>query len=327
MKKKILVTGGAGYIGSITTELLVSSGLEPVVLDNLVEGHGQAIPRGVPVVEADLTDAEAVRRAFTQFDIAGVFHLAGLIAVGESVAEPARYYRHNVVGMLNLLDTMLERGVKRIIFSSSAAVYGTPQEMPIREECTPGPVNPYGWTKLIGEELLKSYRQTYGLAFAALRYFNVAGATAERGENHRNESHLVPRVLQVALGQRPHVEIYGTDYPTPDGTCVRDYIHVSDVAEAHLLAWRRLDSAGGIYNLGDNRGYTVREVIQAAEKVTGKKILFAEHGRRAGDAPVLVASFEKIARELGWRPRCSDLEEIISSAWQWHSCHPHGYGS
>ncbi len=324
--KKILVTGGAGYVGSVTVELMVAHGLESVVLDNLDEGHVDAVPHHVPLLEADLTDRDATRNVFSKFEIESVIHLAALALVEESVREPARYYRQNVAGLLTLLETMLEFGVKKIIFSSSAAIYGVPDEVPIREGSTPLPVNPYGQTKLIGEKILEDYFRAYGLGSVSLRYFNVAGASVERGEHHRNESHLVPRVLQVALGLRPHVEIYGTDYATPDGTCIRDYIHVLDVAEAHVLALQRTsDGTIATYNLGNSKGYSIREVISCAEAVVGKKIPSVEHPRRPGDPPSLVASFEKISQHLGWQPKRSRLKQIIESAWHWHSRHPNGY--
>ncbi len=324
--KKILVTGGAGYVGSVTVELMVKHGLELVVLDNLAEGHADAVPDPVPLFEADLTDRDATRNVFSKFEIDSVIHLAALALVEESVREPALYYRHNVTGLLTLLDTMLEFDVKKIIFSSSAAVYGVPDEVPIREGSAPLPVNPYGQTKMIGERILEEYFRAYGLASVSLRYFNVAGASAERGEHHHNESHLVPRVLQVALGLRPHVEIYGTDYSTPDGTCIRDYIHVLDVAEAHVLALQHsTDGTIAVYNLGNSHGYSVREVISCAEAVAGKKIPSVEYPRRPGDPPSLVASFEKISQQLGWQPKRSGLKLIIESAWHWHSRYPNGY--
>jgi len=324
--KKILVTGGAGYVGSVTVELMVTQGLEVVVLDNLAEGHADAVPHHVPLLDADLTDRDATRNVFSKFEIDSVIHLAALALVEESVREPALYYRNNVAGFLTLLDTMVEFDVKKIIFSSSAAVYGVPDEVPIREGSPLLPVNPYGETKLIGERILEDYFRAYGLASVSLRYFNVAGASAERGEHHRNESHLVPRVLQVALGLRPHVEIYGTDYATPDGTCIRDYIHVLDVAQAHVLALHHTaDGTIATYNLGNSKGYSVREVISCAEAVAGKKIPAVEYPRRPGDPPSLVASFEKISQQLGWQPKRSKLKQIIESAWHWHSRYFSGY--
>lgn len=323
--KKILITGGAGYIGSVTIERMVAQGLEPVALDNLVGGHREAVLPGVPLIEADLTDREAVRQAFSKFEFEGVIHLAALALVEESVREPAKYYRQNVGGMLNLLDSMLEFGVKRMVFSSSCSVYGIPAKVPIPEECPLAPVNPYGATKLAGERMLADYHGAYGLDSVSLRYFNVAGATERFGEDHRCETHLVPRVLQAALAKRPQVEIYGADYPTSDRTCIRDYIHVSDLAEAHILALQASPGRQAVYNLGNSRGYSVREVIACAEKVTGKRIPCVEHPRRPGDPPLLVAACEKATRELGWHPQHGQLGEIIESAWGWHTRHPHGY--
>ncbi len=325
---QVLVTGGAGYIGSVITERLVQRGDAPVVLDNFYQGHRDALPVGVEVVQADLADLHALERVFSGSAIEAVVHMAAVSVVGDSVREPLRYYRENVANLLPLLDAMARVGCRRIVFSSSAAVYGEPAKVPIEEDCAARPVNPYGWTKLMGERILAdaaAARDGAGsLRFVSLRYFNVAGATKASGEMHHPETHLIPRVLEAALGERPHVELYGTDYPTPDGTCIRDYIHVEDLADAHVLALDRTPTASGIYNLGNNRGYSVREVIECATRVTGRNIAVVNHPRRAGDPPQLIASHRKAAEELGWRPH-RGLEEMIASAWDWRLRHPEGY--
>ena len=322
---KILVTGGAGYIGSITVERMLERGLEPVVFDNLSDGHAEAVPAGVPFVHADLTDRDAARRVFQKHKIGAVIHLAALALVGESVEQPARYYLHNVGGTMHLLDAMVEHGVKRMVFSSSAATYGEPDVSPITEDCAQAPINPYGQTKLVGERMLADYHRAYGIESVSFRYFNVGGASERCGEDHANETHLIPRILQVALGQRPHVEIYGADYPTPDGTCLRDYLHVADIADAHLTALDRWPGRCRVFNLGNRTGYSVLEVVTAAETVSGKKLPRVNHPRRPGDPPSLVADATRAGRELGWAPRHA-LRAILESAWQWHSAHPHGYG-
>ena len=324
---RVLVTGGAGYIGSVITERLLERGDAPVVLDNFGQGHRGALSEGAEIVQADLADLQALERVFSGNGIEAVVHMAAVSIVGDSVREPVRYYRENVANLLPLLDAMARGGCRRIVFSSSAAVYGEPAEVPISEECPTRPVNPYGWTKVMGERILSdaaAARDGGALHFVSLRYFNVAGATKASGEMHRPETHLIPRVLEVALGERPHVELYGTDYPTPDGTCIRDYIHVKDLAEAHVLALDRTRTASGIYNLGNNRGYSVREVIESVARVTGRNIPVANHPRRAGDPPQLIASHRKAAEELGWKPQ-RGLEEMIASAWEWRVANPRGY--
>ena len=325
---RVLVTGGAGYIGSVITERLVQRGDTPVVLDNFYQGHREALPEGVELVQADLADLQALERVFRGGGIEAVVHMAAVSVVGDSVRDPVRYYRENVANLLPLLEAMGRARCSRIVFSSSAAVYGEPAEVPIREECATRPVNPYGWTKVMGERILADAAAAQDgagtLQFVSLRYFNVAGATKASGEMHHPETHLIPRVLEVALGERPRVELYGTDYPTPDGTCIRDYIHVEDLAEAHVLALDRTRGASGIYNLGNNRGYSVREVIQCASRVTGREIAVVNHPRRGGDPPQLIASHRKAAAELGWKPS-RGLEEMIASAWQWRLAHPRGY--
>ena len=322
----VLVTGGAGYIGSVVAEELRHDGHRVVVYDNLVKGHLGAVGAGETFVHADLMDKSALRRAFEEYQITAVIHMAAHSLVGESVVDPAKYYHNNVVAGLNLLDAMREAGVNRLVFSSTAAVYGEPEKQPIEESDPTSPTNPYGESKLAFEHALRWYEQAYGLRYASLRYFNAAGATQSRGELHDPETHLIPLVLQAAAGRRAGVEIYGDDYPTRDGTCVRDYIHVIDLARAHILALGILDERSAIYNLGcGGGGYTVREVIEAARAVTGKEIAARTVPRRAGDPATLVASSAKIKRELGWEPERQDLHTIIASAWAWMRRHPDGY--
>lgn len=324
----ILVCGGAGYIGSHAVRELYRAGYEVLVLDNLVKGHREAIG-DIPLVEVDINDKPSLEQVFQKQKIDAVMHFAAYSLVGESVADPAMYYRNNVLGTLNLLEAMLKHGVKGIIFSSTAAVYGEPMELPITEEHPTRPTNPYGATKLAVEGMLHWFAQAYGLNYVSLRYFNAAGAdvAGDIGEDHQPETHLIPLVLQTALGVRPEIKIFGTDYPTPDGTCIRDYIHVTDLANAHLLALEKIINEGGsaIYNLGNGSGFSVREVIQVAQAVTGKPIKVAEAERRPGDPAVLVASSDKIKKELGWQPRFKELDKIVGTAWQWHKLHPTGY--
>ena len=324
----ILVTGAAGYIGSVITERLAARGDTPVALDDFSSGHWDALPPGVEVVQADLSDAHAVEQVFARQAIEAVVHMAAVSLVGDSVRHPVRYYQQNVANLLPLLDVMQRHGCRRMVFSSTAAVYGEPAQVPISEDCTAAPINPYGWTKWMCEQILADVRRAPaeggGFEFVSLRYFNVAGASERCAEMHHPETHLIPRVLEVAQGTRPHLEVYGCDYPTPDGTCIRDYIHVEDLAEAHVLALDRTRANSGIYNLGNNRGYSVREVVDCAERVTGRKIPLVQHARRPGDPPQLVASHRKALEELGWKPRLG-LEEMIASAWQWRLRHPQGY--
>ncbi|HET6441347.1 MAG TPA: UDP-glucose 4-epimerase GalE [Phycisphaerae bacterium] len=323
----VFVTGGAGYIGSHVVRLLLEAGHRVRVYDNLAEGHAAAIPEET-LVRGDLMDAQRLVEAMDEgFDC--VMHFAAHCYVGESMINPEKYYATNVVAGLRLLTAMRRAGVRRIVFSSSAATYGEPEQIPITEEHPQNPINAYGQTKLDFEHALGFYAGAYGLGYASLRYFNAAGAAPDGaiGEDHDPETHLVPIVLQAALGQRESVQIFGTDYPTRDGTCVRDYIHVCDLAQAHILAMERIEPGkGGWYNLGNGNGYTVREVIDVARKTTGRKIPAEAGPRRPGDPPELVASSEKIARELGWKPQYPDLETIIETAWRWHEAHPNGYG-
>jgi UDP-glucose 4-epimerase len=323
---RVLVTGGAGYIGSVVAEELVSDGHEVVVYDHLRKGHRGAVVREAKLVVGDLLDAETLRRALIESGIEAVIHMAADSLVGESVAEPAKYYRNNVAAGLLLLDCLREAGVHKLVFSSTAAVYGEPQKQPIEETDQTNPTNPYGETKLAFERALYWYERAYGLRYASLRYFNAAGATEHCGEWHEPETHLIPILLQAAARLRERVEIYGDDYPTRDGTCVRDYIHVRDLARAHILALGALDEGSRIYNLGcGGEGYTVREVIEMAREVTGREIPLRVGKRRAGDPAVLVASSEKIKRELDWQPAMQDLRVIIESAWKWMQAHPNGY--
>jgi UDP-glucose 4-epimerase len=325
---RVLVTGGAGYIGSVVTEELLADGHQVVVYDNLVKGHRGAVVAGALFVAGDLLDAETLGRALAENEVEAVIHMAAHSLVGESVTEPAKYYRNNVTASLTLLDAMRAAGVSRIVFSSTAAVYGEPEKQPIEERDPTNPTNPYGETKLAFERALAWYEQAHSLRFCSLRYFNAAGATERCGEVHHPETHLIPIVLQAAAGRRPHIEVYGDDYPTRDGTCVRDYIHVVDLARAHILALGILGERSAVYNLGcGGEGYTVREVIETARVLTGREIPVRVGPRRAGDPAVLVASSERIRRELGWEPRYQDLRLIIESAWNWMQAHPEGYAS
>lgn len=315
---RVLVTGGAGYIGSVVSEQLVNDGHEVVVYDNLSKGHRDAVVAGARLVEADLLDADTLRRTLDGNRVEAVIHMAAFSLVGESVAAPSKYYHNNVVAGLVLLDTMRECEVKRIVFSSTAATYGEPEAQPIFESAPTNPTNPYGETKLAIERAMRWYEQAYGIRYASLRYFNAAGASEKCGEDHDPETHIIPITLQVAAGKRSHVEIYGEDYPTADGTCVRDYIHVIDLARAHILALDILDERSAIYNLGcGGAGYSVRDVIDTARRVTGKEIPIRMGPRRPGDPAVLIASSDKIKQELGWQPQFQDLELIIESAWRW----------
>jgi UDP-glucose 4-epimerase len=323
---RVLVTGGAGYIGSVVAEELIRDGHETVVYDNLYKGHRAAVHPKAEFVEADLTDGETLRRTLSEHRIEAVIHMAANSLVGESVENPAKYYRNNVVAGLTLLDAMNDAGVKRLVFSSTAATYGEPQKQPIEETDPTVPTNPYGESKLAYEHALRWYDAAYGLRYASLRYFNAAGATERCGEMHDPETHLIPIVLQVAAGKRSHAEIYGDDYPTRDGTCVRDYIHVVDLARAHILSLNALNAGSRIYNLGcGGEGYTVREVIETAREVTGRDIPVRTAARRPGDPAVLVASSAKIRQELGWQPTMQDLRVIIESAWNWMQAHGEGY--
>lgn len=318
---KILVAGGAGYIGSQTVRELQRTEFRPVVFDNLSSGHREAVGE-VELVVGDLRDPASIRRIFEKHDFEAVLHFASLIQVGESYANPRKYYLQNLVTSLNLLETALDAGVRRFIFSSSAAVYGVPRDIPLREDHPLDPINPYGRTKEMVERILRDYDRAHGLRYVSLRYFNAAGADPDggMGERHDPETHLIPNILKAVLGQSPALCVFGTDFPTPDGTAVRDYIHVADLAAAHVLALRHLLDNGKseVVNLGTNRGYSVKEVIDAAEKITGRRVPREERARREGDVPVLLASKDKAERLLGWKLRYSDLETILRTAWNWH---------
>jgi UDP-glucose 4-epimerase len=324
----VLVTGGAGYIGSVIVEALLGRGHRVTVLDSLYKGHRAAVQEPATLVGVDLADATAVRRALAENRVEAVIHMAADSLVGESMTDPAKYYRNNVINSLNLAEAMLAAGAGLLVFSSTAAVYGEPDSVPITEEAPLAPTNVYGETKLTFERALRWLERIKGLRWIALRYFNAAGATERLGEDHDPETHLIPNVLQVPLGKRDHVALFGTDYPTPDGTCIRDYIHVADLAEAHILALEALQreaAPSGAYNLGSGTGYSNRQVIEAARRVTGQPIPVVEEPRRPGDPAALVASSERIRRDLGWAPRYPGIEEIVASAWDWHRRHPDGY--
>ncbi|MGA9858144.1 MAG: UDP-glucose 4-epimerase GalE [Solirubrobacteraceae bacterium] len=324
---KLLVTGGAGYIGSVVSRQLIGAGHEVVVLDSLERGHRSAVAEQARFVGADLRDAEGLRGALSEgFD--GVLHFAAFALVGESVTHPERYYHNNVVGTLNLLDAMRDAEVPRLVFSSTCAVYGQPDEVPISEAAPVRPASPYGASKLAVDQMIGDYCQAHGLGAVSLRYFNVAGASGDAGEDHHPETHLIPNVLRTALGQLSHVDVFGTDYPTPDGTAIRDYIHVEDLSAAHLLALEGTEAGRHqIFNLGNGNGFSVREVIAAAREVTGHEIPVKEGPRRPGDPPMLVAAAERIRTELGWEPRKAGLAEMIGDAWAFARAHPNGYSN
>jgi UDP-glucose 4-epimerase len=325
---RVLVTGGAGYIGSVVTEELLRDGHGVLVYDNLSRGHREAVSAEAQFVEADLSDAETLTDTLKHHQIEAVVHMAADALVGESVVHPARYYQNNFVAGLSLLDAMRAADVRRIVFSSTAATYGEPETQPIEETAPTLPTNPYGASKLAFEHAMHWYDKAYGLRYASLRYFNAAGASAKYGESHDPETHVIPIALQAAAGKREQVEIYGADYPTTDGTCVRDYVHVIDLAQAHILALKALDQGSRIYNLGcGGAGYSVLDVIESARRITGKVIPAKVGPRRLGDPPVLIASCERIKQELGWNPARQDLDLIIDSAWRWMLNHPDGYSN
>jgi len=320
----VFVTGGAGYIGSICVEELLNRDHTVAVFDNLTEGHRAAVDARATFIEGSLGDRKHIFQAIQETKPEAVIHFAASALVGESMTNPGKYFQNNVANGLNLLDASLEARVRKFVFSSTCATYGPPDRIPMTEDLPQRPINPYGESKLMFEKVLKWCHEIHGLEFVAFRYFNAAGASEQFGEHHRIETHLIPNVLKVALGQAAHCEIYGTDYPTPDGTCIRDYIHIIDLAEAHILAMQ--PGRQGFYNLGNGEGYSVREVIKTCERVSGRTISAIEKPRRPGDPPRLVASAEKAMRELGWKPKHATLEAIVASAWRWHEKHPRGYG-
>jgi UDP-glucose 4-epimerase len=320
---RIFVTGGAGYIGSICVEQLLDAGHEVVVFDSFCEGHKAAVDKRAVLMVGDLQEREIIQTALDAARADAVMHFAANALVGESMQNPSKYFRNNVAAGVNLLDAMVEAGVKRIVFSSTCATFGTPDRVPIDETLPQRPINPYGESKLMFEKVLRWYGEIHGVRHVALRYFNAAGASEKFGEDHRVETHLIPNVLKVALGQKEYVSIFGTDYETPDGTCVRDYIHILDLAQAHMLALSSEKNAQ--YNLGTGGGTSVREIIAACRQVTGKEIAVREEPRRDGDPARLIASSDRIRAELGWNPKFQQIEKIIESAWKWHVAHPHGY--
>ena len=323
----VLVTGGAGYIGSVAVEDLKSRGEEVVVLDNLVYGHREAVAEGVPFYEGNIGDKDLIKKIAAEHKIDACMHYSAYAYVGESVEQPAKYYQNNFVETLHLLDALRENGVSKFIFSSTCATYGVPQRIPIDEQHPQWPINPYGWSKLMVERALDSYDEAYGLKYVALRYFNAAGASERCGEDHEPETHLIPLVLKAAIGKIPKVSIFGDDYDTPDGTAVRDYIHISDLSAAHLLALDHLRAGkdSQFINLGNGNGYSVKQIIDTAKKVTGRNIPVEDAPRRAGDPPQLVGDSRKAREVLGWKPQFPELDKIIESAWNRHQTHPDGY--
>jgi UDP-glucose 4-epimerase len=322
----VFVAGGAGYIGSTTVAELLAAGHEVTVYDDLVHGHRASVPVGARTIVGDLADAHELRAALRTAPFDAAMHLAAFIEAGDSMRRPGRFFANNVAGTISLVNALREAGVERFVFSSSAGVYGEPERVPIPEDHPTRPVNVYGETKLLVERMLRWYGECGGLRWVALRYFNAAGATPDRGEDHDPETHLVPIVLQAPLGRRPSITIFGDDYPTPDGTCVRDYVHVQDLAQAHVLALTQCDRGGGVFNLGNGRGFSNLEVVEAARRVTGHPIPVEIGPRRPGDPAELVASSEKARTVLGWQPEHTDIDVIVASAWEWHRTHPDGYG-
>lgn len=326
----VLVVGGAGYIGSHCVRQIIAAGHRPVILDSMIYGHRKAVPAHVNFHQGDLADQPFVRDVLRREKIDVVMHFAAFINVGESVTDPLKYYKNNVVATLRLLETMLEEGVKKFVFSSTAAVFGIPEVMPIREDAPKKPINPYGQTKLDCENILAALAVSHGLSYAVFRYFNACGASEDGsiGEDHTPESHLIPNVIRAALGLAPSIKVFGTDYPTPDGTCLRDYIHVDDLARAHIASFDKLDKPGTAltYNLGTGRPLSVLEIIKAVEKVSGKPVPVEYGPRRPGDPATLCADATKARAELGWKPKFDTVEPIIETAWRWHSTKPNGYG-
>ena len=325
---KIVVTGGAGYIGSAATHRLAADGHDVLVIDNLYQGHIAALPAGTHFVQVDITDADAVRETLTDYRPDAAMHFAALTIAPESVQDPSPFWRVNLTGTLNLLDAMRTAGTSKLVFSSTAAVYGVPEHLPVSEDASKAPINPYGATKLAAEQAIATFAHAYGISTAVLRYFNVAGASGDTGEDHSPETHLIPNVILAAAGRAPALTVYGTDFPTRDGTAIRDYVHVLDLADAHTLALEALHTGEGpigAFNLGTRDGATVREVVEAVERVTGKSVPVQYAERRPGDPPVLVANSTRAREVLGWEPRRSTLDEMVDSAWKWHQAHPNGY--
>jgi UDP-glucose 4-epimerase len=321
----VLVTGGAGYIGSAVVEELLADGHTPIVYDNLVAGHAEAVPPEVAFVRGDLFDRELLGQTLADHRIDAVIHLAAFLQPNESMTNPGKYFHNNVAGSVELLNAMAAAGVKRFILSSTCATFGNPVRLPIDEDHPQQPISPYGVSKLMIEQMLPWYEQAHGIRYSCMRYFNACGATPERGEDHEPEIHLLPLILQVAAGKRDHIKIFGTDYDTPDGTCIRDYIHISDLGRAHVLALGPLAERSRNFNLANNAGFTVREVVAAARAVTGHAIPVVEEPRRAGDPPIMIGDSRRARAELGWEPRYPTIESIIASAWDWHQRHPRGY--
>jgi UDP-glucose 4-epimerase len=319
----VFVTGGAGYIGSVCVERLLDAGHTVTVYDNLADGHRAAVDKRATLVEGDLANRDHVMESVKRSQAETIIHFAAHALVGESMTNPTKYFRNNVGSGLNLLEAAAANRVRKFVFSSTCATYGLPDRVPMTEDLPQNPINPYGESKLMFEKILQWFRKLHGLEFVAFRYFNAAGASEKFGEDHQPETHLIPNVLKVPLGQAAHCEIFGTDYPTPDGTCIRDYIHIADLADAHMLAMA--PGKQGFYNLGNGDGYSVRQVIRTCEEITGKKIPVVEKPPRPGDPPRLVASADKAKRELGWKPKFPKLEDIVATAWAWHKRHPNGY--
>lgn len=322
---RVLVTGGAGYIGSVAVERLLDHGHEPIVVDSFWRGHRAAVSEGAPVFAADLRDEDRLRGILQETRPDAVMHFAGATLVGESVLQPGAYFANNVVGGQHLLSAMEQSHTRRLIFSSTAAVYGTPESIPIIETASTEPINPYGRSKLMMEQMLPWHEQAWGLRYVSFRYFNVAGATRNHGEDHDPETHLIPVALQALLGLRPHLSLFGTDYPTPDGTAIRDYVHVIDLVDAHLLALGHLETSLGPVNLGTRDGFSVQQVIEAVERVTGRTVPVQAAARRPGDPPTLVADSSRAHTLLGWKPTLSTLDQMVESAWRWTQRHPRGY--
>lgn len=325
---KILVTGGAGYVGSICATQILKAGHEVVIIDDLTTGHSEAVTPGATFIEMNLGDRAAMKQLLSQHRIDAAFHFAAKAQVGESMVEPAKYFHTNVVEALSMLECLREAGVKKFVFSSTAATYGNPAVVPIPEDCPKAPVNPYGESKLAFEQILRWYANSYGFSVVAFRYFNACGATETQGERHDPESHLIPLILQAASGRRESISIFGTDYPTPDGSCLRDYVHILDIADAHLLALKRMDKPGfRVFNIGTGKAYSVLEVCRMVEEVTGRKLNIKYAGRREGDPAILCAAVDRIQQEFGWKASHSDLRSIVESAWRWEQKQRRGKGA